>query len=279
MQLLAPDLASTGFANHYGYLCMVTRAGYRRPAPSRPRLLTYPGNRTSFISPSEEAVEQPFTPGAFFGIPQGAITGPYLYVFGYGTGRGAISAASLNGPSGRVPIRTVDDTTKGKLGNLGSLLAPGGVIIPREPLSPLSSYTARVVFSPRAVDHADPAAKGATASSLSLTWTFATGPLSNRLVLRAFPGLSAVPFSVFSDAPNPALVLFGPQTITPTLARGDPQRFPGNWEVDLQLAPGVWHACVSSGGSGTSYQFERTCITLTRASAPPAAAAGPLLKG
>lgn len=144
MQLLGPELSVTGYAP----VCMVTWAGYKRTPPSEPELVTYPGNGTSFIYPSEHAIEWPFTPAAFVGLPEGGATGPYLYVLGWGTGRGRLTAASLSGPKGPVAIVTVDDSTTGSKGELGSYLPPGGIIIPKHPLSPGTTYTASATFQP-----------------------------------------------------------------------------------------------------------------------------------
>jgi hypothetical protein len=175
IQLLSPDLAASGFANYQGYSCMFTWPGYQRPAPASPELITYPGNGTSFIYPSEQADEAPFTPGDFVGIRNGTTTGPYIYVFGYGTGRGAITNASLTGPSGPVQVRTVDNTTKGSQGDLGSYLPAGGIIIPVSPLTPGASYTATVTFSPNASDWNDSAYGNQPPSGpLSRTWSFRT---------------------------------------------------------------------------------------------------------
>jgi hypothetical protein len=144
MQLLAPELSVTGFAP----VCMITWSGYERTPPAEPELLTYPGAGTSFAAPSENAEEWPFTPADFVGLKQGGTTGPYLYVLGWGTGTGRITDASLTGPKGNVPLKTVDDFTTGKDGDLGSYLPPGGMLIPAKPLKPGAKYTSSVTFAP-----------------------------------------------------------------------------------------------------------------------------------
>jgi hypothetical protein len=156
MQLLGPELSVTGFAP----VCMVTWAGYKRTPPAEPQLVTYPGNGTSFVYPSENAIEWPFTPAAFVGLREGATTGPYLYVLGWGTGRGRLTAASLSGPKGPVAVVTVDDETKGQKGELGSYLPPGGIIIPVHPLSAGASYTASATFQPDTLEPELPAPPG-----------------------------------------------------------------------------------------------------------------------
>lgn len=169
MQALSPDLQSTGWADDGIDACMVTWAGYTRPAPASPTLVTYPGDGTSWVYSSENAGDWPLVPGDFVGLPSGTITGPYLYVLGYGTGRGSITAASLTGPSGPLAVRTVDNDTATSTQDLGSYLPEGGIIIPVQPLTPQASYTATVTFTP---DSGGPA--------LSHTWTFRTAPLLAR---------------------------------------------------------------------------------------------------
>jgi hypothetical protein len=144
MQLLAPELSVSGFSP----VCMITSGGYERTPPAEPELLTYPGDGTSFIYPAEQADEWPFTPAPFVGLKQGAKTGPYLFVLGWGTGSGRLTSASLTGPGGAVPVRTVDDSTTAALGDLGSYMPPGGMLIPLEALSPGEHYTATATFAP-----------------------------------------------------------------------------------------------------------------------------------
>jgi hypothetical protein len=155
MQLLAPELSLSGFAP----TCMITSGGYERTPPAEPELLTYPGNGTSFIYPAEQANEWPFTPAPFVGLKQGATTGPYLYVLGWGTSSGRLTSASLTGPSGAVQVRTVDNSTTGPLGDLGSYMPPGGMLIPLKALAPGKRYTATATFAPSpAVIEVPPAA-------------------------------------------------------------------------------------------------------------------------
>jgi len=135
MQLLAPELSVSGSSPG----CMITSGGYERTPPAEPGLLTYPGNDTSFIYPTEQANEWPFTPAPFIGLKQGATTGPYLFVLGWGTSSGRLTSASLTGPDGAVQVRTVDNSTTGPLGDLGSYMPPGGMVIPLKALSPGSA--------------------------------------------------------------------------------------------------------------------------------------------
>ena len=134
MQVLAPDLAVTGWADG----CMWTWPGYTTPAPERPALLSYP-RRGATIYPRQRAAEWPFTPGEFVGLG-GAVTGPHLYVFVPGTRRSRVTAAALTGPGGPVEVRSVDNHTP----DLGSYLPSGGIVIPAAPLQAGATYRARV---------------------------------------------------------------------------------------------------------------------------------------
>lgn len=207
MQLLAPELSVSGFAPG----CMITLGGYERTPPAEPELLTYPGNGTSFIYPTEQANEWPFTPAPFVALKQGATTGPYLFVLGWGTSSGRLTSGSLTGPSGAVQVRTVDNSTTGPLGDLGSYMPPGGMLIPVKALSPGKRYTATATFapSPAIVEEPPPVAEPGVISfpsfeitgnlqelspgesptaptPLSVTWSFktATGPSRSTKCLR-----------------------------------------------------------------------------------------------
>ncbi len=148
MQLLAPALSVTGYADTPGG-CMWTFPGYQRVGPEPPVLYTYPGDGTT-IYPSMRADEEPFTPGEFVGIPRSTSTGPHLYVLPLGQDEGAtrgrIVSASLTGPSGPVEVRTVDNTTAGSRGDVGSLMPSGGIVIPVRPLEPNATYAASASF-------------------------------------------------------------------------------------------------------------------------------------
>jgi len=141
MQLLAPDLSVTGAADG----CMVTWPGYKRPAPSRPVLLSYPGAGATGVPAAQTASESPFVPGDFVGLPEGTTTGPHLYLLGWGTGTGRVTAATLAGPAGPVAVRTVDNQT----GQVGTFLPPGGIVIPVEPLAPGTTYALAATFAGR----------------------------------------------------------------------------------------------------------------------------------
>jgi hypothetical protein len=203
MQLLSPDLSSTGWADDGTDICMISWGGFKRPSPAAPQLLTYPGAGTNFIYPSEVAAEWPFTPGDFVGLPDGTTTGPYLFVFGYGTGRGAITAASLTGPTGPVEVKTVDDTTTGADGDLGAYLPAGGMIIPVSPLVPGATYRASVTFAPNDIDWNDINYAPGPTAPLSVNWSFQVA--SGIPALNAIFGPSGL--SATSSIPRPVGVL------------------------------------------------------------------------
>jgi hypothetical protein len=285
MQLLGPALSVTGYAPGPPG-CMITWAGYQRPAPPTPQLLTYPGNGTNFIYPSEVAGEWPFTPNDFVGLAENATTGPYLYVLGYGTGPGTLSAASLTGPVGPVPVATVDDATTGALGDLGAYLPPGGIIIPTTPLQPGATYTASVTFTPYAPNTCDDgsfpgdggfAANGAPlcadgsplipvspipANALSLTWSFTTAFLDPQLA----GTFSQYSLSASTHSPMPINVtvtsLPSGSVVTPqfVLASGSTHT--------LNLPGGHYQACFQQT-QGDDYSAANVCQQSAWTSAPP----------
>jgi hypothetical protein len=262
MDLLNPSLAVTGFAPG----CMITGEGPWRPEPATPELFTYPGAGTSWIYPAEVAYETPYTPGEFVGLPQPTSrTGPYLYVLGWGTGTGAITSASLTGPSGPVAISTVDDDTSGPPGRIGEYLGAGGVLIPRKPLEPYTRYTASATFVPN---------EGG--SPLSTTWSFETGPFVNYLMseanvaTRSSKGADRVALTVTSSSPNPRVLLNGPHHLhvkarLVVVGYATPDSFGApytEYNGLVTLRRGIWKACSSSGGTGTDFASARECETL-----------------
>jgi hypothetical protein len=144
-QLLAPRIDVMGAAESEGFGCATSLASLRRPAPPAQVTYTYPGNDTKNVPTSEVAREGPYTPGQQVGIAEGATTGPYLFVLFDGPAQSAfdparVQSASLTGPSGAVPIATVDNTTNG----LTDFLPTGAQIIPRAALAPNTTYTASI---------------------------------------------------------------------------------------------------------------------------------------
>jgi hypothetical protein len=176
MQLLAPELAETG----YWKGCMVTWAGYNRPAPAQPQLVTYPGDGTREVDREQSTAEIPYTPAEYVGLKNP--TGPTLYVLAWGLEPGPLTDASLTGPEGPVGIRTVDNTTSGPRGNIGAYLPPGGIIVPAKPLKGNTTYAARATFG-----------------GLSHTWTITTKPRTPQLQV----GADERGLGVISDSAGP----------------------------------------------------------------------------
>jgi cysteine-rich secretory family protein len=163
-QLLAPQLRQIGVATVAGengdvFSCVTTWPGYTGPAPAADSVLTYPADGGSIYA-SERASEAPFTPGEKVGLPDGAVTGPYLYAFAWGSltnSRTRVAAASLAGPHGPVDVRVVDFAVA------DGYLPPGSaLLVPAAPLHPGASYTASITFA-------------LGGKRLSHTWSFRAG--------------------------------------------------------------------------------------------------------
>jgi hypothetical protein len=252
MQTLGPALSVTGYADG----CMWTWPGYQRPVPEQTALYSYPDGTT--VAASETASEWPYVPGQFVGLPAGATTGPYLYVFAFGQSVQAVelTGASLTGPSGPVAVRTVDDATTGPLGDLGGYLPPGGMVIPVSPLQPGASYIADV---------------SGTSAGQPLTWAFSFTTALAANAVSVDPGYKWTRsgrwtgkelFSVQSQAPNPILTLTSRRgkVITPALRlSGAEQSAGGHYVGTVKLAAGLWSLCVRSGGASTGYAAASHC--------------------
>jgi hypothetical protein len=249
-QLLGPRLNETGVADRDGYVCVSTWPGYQRPAPASWLTYTYPGPGTAGHRFEETASESPFTPGERVGIPQGTMTGPYLYVMfdgPFASAKATAGAATLTGPSGAVDLAVVDNTTSGA----GSYLPPGIELIPRRPLRPRTTYTASI----RATLEAQTAA-GTVQQPVSHAWTFTTGARPNDVTVqlaRNHRRPSSAELSVHSLAPNLVVVLSGPggAVVRPALDRGD--------GIVRLPVPGRWRACATSGGGSTEYETRSRC--------------------
>jgi hypothetical protein len=143
MALLSPLLLQLGAGASRNYVCVTTRPGYLRPAPAVPSLYPYPGDGSTGVSYTQFSYGLPLTPGDAVGLPAGFNTGPNLLVMADLNAQAKMVNASLTGPTGPVEIRTVDNT----VAQIGDFLAPGGIIIPVDPLKPGRAYTARAVMS------------------------------------------------------------------------------------------------------------------------------------
>jgi hypothetical protein len=191
MQMLNPFMVTSGAADG----CLATQRDISRTF-AVPTTFSYPSDGSTTVPVSQVAYEGPFVPGDFVGLSvhqgQGAVTGPHLYFYNAGPdfwhSMGAITSATLTGPSGPLEVRWVDDTTTGAPGNIGQLLSPGGIVIPVAPLAKNAAYTATVNFQPSAVG----------AAPVSRTWSFSTGvvaPMPAPVAATAPASTPAVPAS------------------------------------------------------------------------------------
>jgi hypothetical protein len=243
MQLLGPGLSVTGYADG----CMWTWPGYQRVEPQQPALYSYPNGTIVYYE--ERADEWPFTPGAFVGLPEGSVTGPYLYVFAFGEGISQVqlTGASLVGPDGPVEARTVDNTTSGPQGNVGAYMPPGGIVIPVSPLQPESSYSASVTgFSGE--------------EPLNWSWTFRTAAKP-----RIDPGLRLAyrDGGVAVESSNPASVSMTFSRLPSQLVLWRTTASPGE-ELLLEgrLDGGRYLACADQEGD-RQYLAAHACTQLT----------------
>jgi hypothetical protein len=229
-QLLAPRLAVTGSADAHGFSCTITFPGLTRPDPPALTVYTDPGNGTT-TTPSEVAREEPFTPGDLVGLPQPAVTGPYLTVLVDAPGQSPIddpatlSDATVTGPKGPVAVKTVDGDTpvpSGGVQTLAAYIPPGGFIIPVSPLLAASTYHARVAVTFAGV-------------ATPYSWTFTT--------------LGADPESALTvHGEELTFSSISPQPIKVTLTRANGRHAPSfklapRHHITLQLDPGSWEAC------------------------------------
>jgi len=255
MQLLGPGLSQSGWAED-GSDCMITWPGYQRPQPAAPQLFTYPGNGTSFIYASESAAgESPFNPGQFVGLGKDAVTGPYLFVLAWGTSSGALSAASLTGPAGPVPVKTVDNDTTGPLGDLGAYMPPGGIIIPVTQLISGETYTASATFTPDYSLGAAPTPPEAAPppAPLSITWSFTVA--GERSDLRGFLAGDTASASTSAQVPVTLVVRHEPSGKVAKHLQFNPDA-----TVRLHLPAGRYRGCFSQPASPGYLASGRRCV-------------------
>jgi hypothetical protein len=228
-QLLAPRLDVLGSADAEGYSCTTTFPGWTRPAPATPTIYTYPGDGAS-IYPAETANETPFSPGTLVGLEPGAHTGPILIVLVDPTAPSvaclsvALSGATLKGPSGLVPVATVDGGTS--IDHAGDTLAcyisPGGFIIPSKPLKSGAMYHAHVLATYGGV-------------SIAHDWTFTAAGMDPHSALT----LNGRSLKFSSSSPARIRVMF----TRSTGARARSVRIRPGKRLQLELSPGSWQAC------------------------------------
>ena len=159
MQVLSPQLRTTGVYDGSGYSCLTTWPGYR--FGTKNAIYSYPGDGTTGWHPSERAREEPYTAGDAVGLRRGTRTGLILLVFADGpwarSQRMRIKSAQLTGPRGSVEVKTVDDTAP----TIGQYMPAGGVVIPLRPLRRRALYKAVVQMTGGGI-------------TLTRSWTFKT---------------------------------------------------------------------------------------------------------
>jgi hypothetical protein len=162
-QLLHPRLSVMGAAEDDLYDCQTTWPGYKRKAPTRERIYSYPGAGTR-IQWAQRAIEDPSVPGDEVGLPQGTTTGPNIIVYWDGpadkTPLHELKRGWLTGPGKKkVAVRVVPGGYLGSGGN--------GFVIPVKALKPDTRYTAKVSFGSPETKH-----------RYRRSWKFRTTPLT-----------------------------------------------------------------------------------------------------
>ena len=162
LALLAPSLKVVGIDDSGGYQCVTTYPGLVRAPTATDRIYTYPAAGATHVPPSERALESPFVPGQFVGIPSGRTAGRELFVYldlAHQVGQASVHvlAARLTTGGHPVSLRHVDSTTP----TVGRYLA-GAILIPVKPLRHHSRYTASVKVQDRS-------------GTLTRRWSFQTG--------------------------------------------------------------------------------------------------------
>jgi hypothetical protein len=203
------------------------------------------------VVPSEHASEVPYTPQQLLGMPATKTTGPNILLFS-AADRATPRSATITGPHGSVAVGLVNADTVSPVGD-GKLFLGGGALVPIQPLAPLTTYTATVVWH-------DPVIVSNNGQYIQ-QFTFTTAHRPATLVER----LRADRFGrwrvIVKGTPTAQVVLTGPRhrTLHPTVRGGST-----GW---LTLPHGLWNACVLS--SDPEYPATHTCEQLL-ASGPPA---------
>ena len=79
-QMMDPRLRVVGAAESHGASCLTTWPGYDYASVAAGTFTWFPG-QNSVVARSHTAAERPTTPQTFVGIPDGATTGPHLYLY------------------------------------------------------------------------------------------------------------------------------------------------------------------------------------------------------
>jgi Carboxypeptidase regulatory-like domain len=117
MQLFTPSLSVIGLDDSGGLQCATTYPGLLRTPVSADAVTTYPADGARGIPPREVAVEAPFVPGQFVGLPAGLATGRELFVYlndsgQIGQAQVKVVRATLSQGRHAVAMRWVDNSTR-----------------------------------------------------------------------------------------------------------------------------------------------------------------------
>jgi hypothetical protein len=170
LQIMDPRLAEIGYAENQRFSCMTTWPGFTRPGPAQVTLYGIPADGRTAPWWESSAGESPYNPLDTLGLPHDTLSGPIMYVYvdgpwaTYQDVKSHIASATLTGPDGPVQVLTVDSTTVNPSAP-PIMSTDTGLVIPRFPLRPNSTYTASVTL---AVDAAE------NSGSYTKTWTFKT---------------------------------------------------------------------------------------------------------
>jgi hypothetical protein len=149
MQLFTPSLSVIGLDDSGGLQCATTYPGLLRTPVGADAVSTYPADGARGVPPREVAVEAPFVPGQFVGLPAGRATGRELFVYlndsgQIGQAQVKVARATLSQGRHAVAVRWVDNTTP----TVGRYLT-GAILIPVKPLRGRSAYHATVAVQDR----------------------------------------------------------------------------------------------------------------------------------
>lgn len=162
--LYAPGLSSSGSAEAYGYSCTTINhiTPIQVPVEEQDRFYTVPADGGT-APYSQAAREIPTTPQTAAGVPAGATTGPYIYVWTAShfapddqpltdmselPALDRVVAVSLTAADGSsAPVVVVDNQRPKAQGHVGY---GDAFLIPRHPLHPNTTYTATVTMAPDA---------------------------------------------------------------------------------------------------------------------------------
>jgi len=249
-RILDPEVTVAGYGDAATVACLRVR-GERAPA-SAPELFSVPGPGRTGVPVTETNIDAPYAPQQVVGIAAGQATGPNILLYTRGLrGSAPLSAPafSLTGPQGSVEVRLVAEATVSPSGS-GSWFYGGGVLIPVAPLAPFAPYVARVSW------HRD-AAGELPAADAEQVIAFETGGMPNPIVVDVVSKGNVNEIRVTTPAPNPTVKLIGPERLTAIA------RVTNGVARYSALRPGVWTACVRSGGRPVGFEPASACKTFT----------------